>query len=76
MSTHRAHLPGSPARNGLPAAPFYAYRGPGYDQFTEDYGPARLAREITAYEGTPYAGYDSAFSDVPGRPGHKPGRQR
>lgn len=76
MSLVHGHLPGSPARNGLPLAPFYVYRGLGYDQFTEDLAPARVCHDITAAEGTLYTGYDSAFSEFPGMTGRKPGRNR
>jgi len=31
VSLHRGHLPGSPARNGLPEPRFYAYNGTGED---------------------------------------------
>jgi len=31
MSAHHGHLPGSPARNGLPEPRFYTYGGTGED---------------------------------------------
>ena len=46
MSAHRAHLPGSPARNGLPPRTGYTYRGTGNDQ-----GPNLSAEQLAPYAG-------------------------
>lgn len=76
MSAHQGHLPGSPARNGLPERANYAYRGLDVDQLTADLTPGQLHRDITACEGTLYTGYDTALSEVPGKTGRKPGDRR
>jgi hypothetical protein len=76
VTAHHGHLPGSPARNGLPERRGYTYRGTGHDQLTRDLTPARLRLDITAAEGILYTGYDSALSEVPGASGRKPGDRR
>lgn len=76
MSAHQGHLPGPPARNDLPERKNYAYRGLGVDQLTGNLAPYRIACDITAHEGTPYTGYDTSLSEIPGKTGRKPGDRR
>lgn len=49
MSLHRAHLPGTPARNGLPEPIGYTYQGTGEDQGPH-LGDEQLAPYRVAYE--------------------------
>jgi hypothetical protein len=46
VSLHRAHLPGSTARNGLPPSRDYTYQGTGKDR-----GPNLSAEQLAPYQG-------------------------
>lgn len=77
MSAHQGHLPGRPARNGLPVpSRWYSYRGTGQDTRTNGMALDVIAADITAHEGTEYQGYDSSLSEVPGASGRKPGGRK
>ncbi len=50
MSAHHAHLPGSPARNGLPERRDYAYQGTGEDTRTGHLTVADLEPYKVSYD--------------------------